>query len=191
MFVNRSYLANFPCMQKRQNHLWKLSIHSWKNCHWFILDKKNNTWKIYIFILQRILEDIENRKGKALLVAEKQTELQKSGKPLARSQPSSKLTTEISDLQQLAREQCETLREAVAQQAQYERDIGDLTAAINEAQEKLLTSPVEASDVGSLKKQIEEHNVSSDWILLYSYLLANHCFRLRLDSIVNVLISEW
>ena len=125
------------------------------------IKKKKKDHKIYIFILQRILEDIENRKGKALLVAEKQTELQKSGKPLARSQPSSKLTTEISDLQQLAREQCETLREAVAQQAQYERDIGDLTAAINEAQEKLLTSPVEASDVGSLKKQIEEHNVSS------------------------------
>ncbi|KAK3091950.1 hypothetical protein FSP39_023939 [Pinctada imbricata] len=107
---------------------------------------------------EKLLEDIENRKGKALLVAEKQTELQKTGKPTSKPQPASKLAAEITELQQLARDQCETLRQAVAQQEQYEREIKELTGAISEAQEKLLTSPVEASDVGSLKKQIEEHN---------------------------------
>ena len=70
-----------------------------------------------------------------------------------------RLSSEISQLQQVAREQCTQLKEAVAQQAQYEADLEELTSAIAVAQDKLLASPVNPSDVSSLKKQISEHNV--------------------------------
>jgi len=108
--------------------------------------------------LQKLLEDIEAHKGKALLVLQKQAELEAAaGEEIHPT--TDKLTVEVNSLQQLAREQCSALREAVAKQEEYEGDIEQLSSAINEAQDKLLASPVNPSDVSSLKKQIAEHNV--------------------------------
>ena len=70
-----------------------------------------------------------------------------------------KLAAEINTLLQQAHEDCDELREAVAQQEQYEMEMKQLTKSIAEAKEQLLGSPIQASSVETLKQQISEHNV--------------------------------
>lgn len=123
----------------------------------FSVDMERVT-KSNILQFQKLVEEIESNKGKALLVLQKQTELQLSDTDRSPRNPD-KLAKEINQLQAIAREQCATLKEAVLQQELYEGDLQTLTAAINDAQDKLLASPVNPSDVDSLKKQIAEHNV--------------------------------
>lgn len=113
--------------------------------------------------LQKILEDIDSHKGKAMLVEQKQSELKSlTGK----EEPEAALATEMSELQHMARQQCEELQESIIQQEQYESDIRHLSSAITEAQDKLLSAPVQAADVNTLKKQIAEHNVSLSLVLI-------------------------
>lgn len=112
--------------------------------------------QVYSFF-QRVLEDIDSHKGKALLVEQKQSELKTIS---GQDEPDASLATEVSQLQKMAREQCEMLQESIIQQEEYESDIRHLSSAITEAQDKLLSSPVQAADVTTLKKQIAEHNVS-------------------------------
>lgn len=111
-----------------------------------------------LFVDQKLLEDIESHRNRALMVLHKHSELRTLAGDSTPGQQT-KMATEIKQLQGVAREQSEQLKEAVAQQDQYEVDIKHLTAAISQAQQKLLTSPVTASSVDALKKQIAEHNV--------------------------------
>jgi hypothetical protein len=73
---------------------------------------------------QKILEDIDGHKGKALLVEQKQSELKNLN---ANEGPEAGLSSEMSELQQMAREQCEMLQESIVQQEQYESDIRGFT----------------------------------------------------------------
>lgn len=96
-----------------------------------------------------------------------------------------KLAAEINTLLQQAHEDCDELREAVAQQEQYETEMKQLTMSIKEAQEQLLGSPIQASSVEALKQQITEHNVCTRTgfvktglilaVMLFS--LVSHCYR--------------
>ena len=70
-----------------------------------------------------------------------------------------KLAAEINTLLQQAHTDCDELRDAVAQQDQYESEMRQLNKSIKDAQEKLLGSPIQASSVETLKQQISERNV--------------------------------
>jgi hypothetical protein len=109
-----------------------------------------------------------------LLVEQKQSELKNLN---ANEGPESGLSSEMSELQQMAREQCEMLQESIVQQEQYESDIRHLSSAITEAQDKLLNAPVQAANVNTLKKQIAEHNVS--------------LCRLNVCSIYMLIVKPW
>ncbi|VDI56143.1 nesprin-1, partial [Mytilus galloprovincialis] len=122
------------------------------------------TLKEQLAIQEKILEDIDSHKGKAMLVEQKQSELKSlTGK----EEPEAALATEMSELQHMARQQCEELQESIIQQEQYESDIRHLSSAITEAQDKLLSAPVQAADVNTLKKQIAEHNALAFQIKSY------------------------
>ena len=73
-----------------------------------------------------------------------------------------RLLSEMALLETAAREQADSLKLAVRQQATYEAQIDQLNTAISETQGKLLTSPVMAASVGALKQQMAEHNVRID-----------------------------
>ena len=111
-----------------------------------------------ILFSQNLISDIEGHKGKALFVLQKHAELHAA---VGEDSPlhNTKLAVEINTLLQQAHEDCDELREAVGQQEQYEAEMKQLTKSITEAQERLLGSPIQASSVETLKKQISEHNV--------------------------------
>ena len=112
----------------------------------------------FLFFSQNLISDIESHKGKALFVLQKHAELHAA---IGEDSPlhNTKLAAEINTLLQQAHEDCDELREAVAQQDQYESEMRQLTKSIKEAQEQLLGSPIQASSVETLKQQISEHNV--------------------------------
>lgn len=111
-----------------------------------------------VFTFQKLLKDIEGHRNRADIVLQKHAELRSSLGDVSPSHGQN-LVNEISNLEKMAEEQYEHLQRAVAQQDQCDSDIRHLTAAIDDAQEKLMTSPSDASTVEGLKKQIAEQNV--------------------------------
>lgn len=96
--------------------------------------------------------------NRADLVLQKHAELRSSLGDISPSRGQN-LVNEISNLEKMAEEQYEHLQHAASQQDQFDSDIQNLTAAIGDAQEKLMTSPSNASTVEGLKKQIADQNV--------------------------------
>ncbi|GFO48204.1 nesprin-1-like, partial [Plakobranchus ocellatus] len=123
-------------------------------------------------VTRRLLEDVVSNRARAQEVAARDPEITSTlgGTPLSAPTLTSSgelstpltagghLLSEMSMLETAAREQTESLRLAVAQQAKYETQIEQLNTSISEAQGKLLASPVMATSVGALKQQIAEHN---------------------------------
>ena len=118
-------------------------------------------------MFQRLLDDIKSNKSRTEVVLEQHASIQdRSGE----STPSQgdRLLQEIGQLEEAAEFQCSELRAAVAEQEQYETEIRHLNAAISEAQQQLLASPVRASTVEALKQQIAEHNVCTSLTSLHT-----------------------
>lgn len=115
------------------------------------------TLKDQLKMQENLISDIDSHKGKALFVLQKHAELHHA---IGEDSPlhNTKLAAEINTLLQQAHEDCDELREAVAQQDQYESEMRQLTKSIKDAQEQLLGSPIQASSVETLKQQISEHN---------------------------------
>ena len=129
------------------------AIMLYTNISCFLYQEFNN-----YFFLQNLISDIEGHKGKALFVLQKHAELHAQvGEDIPLH--NTKLAAEINTLLQQAHTDCDELRDAVAQQDQYESEMRQLTKSIKDAQEKLLGSPIQASSVETLKQQITERNV--------------------------------
>ena len=111
-----------------------------------------------IFAFQRLLDDIKSNRARTEVVLEEHAALRDRSGETTPSQ-GHRLLQEIGQLEETAEYQCTELRAAVAEQEQYETEIRHLNAAISEAQQQLLASPVRASTVEALKQQIAEHNV--------------------------------
>ena len=108
--------------------------------------------------MQRLLDDIKSNRARTEVVLEEHAALRDRSGETTPSQ-GHRLLQEIGQLEETAEYQCTELRAAVAEQEQYETEIRHLNAAISEAQQQLLASPVRASTVEALKQQIAEHNV--------------------------------
>ena len=67
---------------------------------------------------------------------------------------------EINALLDQAHTDRDELRDAVSQQVKYEAELQALSSSMNEANAKLIGSPIRASSVDDLKKQVYERNVS-------------------------------
>ncbi|XP_076463748.1 nesprin-1-like isoform X5 [Babylonia areolata] len=113
--------------------------------------------KEQLAVQERLLEDIRSNKARTEEVVGEHDAL---GDQPGETTPSQgqRLLKEILELQEAAECQCLDLRAALAEQEQYETEVRHLNAAISEAQQKLLASPVRASTVQALKQQIAEHN---------------------------------
>lgn len=114
---------------------------------------------MFYFCSKDLINDIESHKGKALYVLEKHAELHAAVGEESRLH-NTNLAAEINTLLEQAHADRDELREAVVQQEQYESELRSLSSSINEAQEKLIGSPIQASSVNDLRAQITERNVS-------------------------------
>ncbi|KAH9507318.1 hypothetical protein Btru_056900 [Bulinus truncatus] len=72
--------------------------------------------------------------------------------------PAARLMSEMALLETAAKEQTESLQLAVAHKEHYDKQVALLNKGIAEAQQKLQASPVNATSVGDLKKQMMERN---------------------------------
>ena len=117
----------------------------------------------FFFFIQKLLQNVRDNKTRAQIVLQKHAELQNVSSESTSSQ-ASRVMTELSNLEQAALETCDTLRDAIEEQEKYESEIQQLNAAMNDAQERLLASPVMATSVEALKKQIAEHDVRTLWL---------------------------
>ncbi|XP_041353316.1 nesprin-1-like isoform X4 [Gigantopelta aegis] len=106
---------------------------------------------------EKLLQNVKDNKTRAQMVLQKHAELQNISGDTTTSQ-ASRVMTEMLNLEQAASETCDTLRDAIEEQEKYEEEIQQLNATIADAQEKLLASPVMATSVEALKKQIAEHD---------------------------------
>ncbi|XP_023932384.1 nesprin-1-like [Lingula anatina] len=115
---------------------------------------------------ERLLSDIKKHGSKANTILARHEELRCMAGDFSPTR-GAQLSTEIARLQNEAKDQYEKLVSAIAQQEKYEAEISRLTLLITEAQQKLTTSPVVASSVEGLKKQIAEHNTLTAQIKTY------------------------
>ncbi|KAL8590281.1 hypothetical protein ACOMHN_006397 [Nucella lapillus] len=113
--------------------------------------------KEQLAVQERLLEDIQSNKARTEEVVLQHAAIHDTSGESTPSQ-GHRLLQEIGDLQEAAQAQCSELRAAVTEQEKYETEIRHLNAAVSEAQQKLLASPVRASTVEALKQQIAEHN---------------------------------
>ncbi|GFR84721.1 nesprin-1-like [Elysia marginata] len=114
-------------------------------------------------VSRRLLEDVDNNRARAQEVATRDPEaVSATLTPGGELTAGGHLLSEMALLETAAREQADSLKLAVTQQATYEAQLEHLNSAISEAQGKLLSSPVMASSVGALKQQMAEHDVRTD-----------------------------
>lgn len=125
--------------------------------------------KDFVIYFQSLISDIESHKGKALYVLEKHAELHAAVGEESRLH-NTNLAAEINTLLEQAHTDRDELREAVAQQEQYETEMRSLSSSITEAQERLIDSPIQASSVNDLRAQISERNVSLPVVVVCVYV---------------------
>ncbi|RUS76917.1 hypothetical protein EGW08_015320, partial [Elysia chlorotica] len=118
--------------------------------------------KSQLDVQERLLEDVVKNRARAQEVATHDPEaVSATLTPGADLTAGGHLLSEMALLETAAREQTDSLRLAVSQQATYEARLHQLNAAILDCQGKLLSSPVMADSVGALKQQMAEHNKES------------------------------
>ncbi|KAK6181523.1 hypothetical protein SNE40_009359 [Patella caerulea] len=103
---------------------------------------------------KKLLTDATTNKEKAKNIVQKYKELHVDVFP----SHGSKIITEISQLEAEVSDRVEQLTTAVNEQEQYQTELLTLNNAVQEAQQKLLASPVMASSVEALKQQIAERD---------------------------------